>query len=179
MLQEIDRAARVPSLPLVVQERIAPSHNRWTASLDGSPEAPPQAPEECSEIALDDLVFRIATAFRRHPHINNVLTHISEASWSRVEQALRVILDPRAGSGDLSPLARNIVDLMCADRGVAGRILKPYYRDLLTNILGPRIAARLVAHVTCLFIEYGVDPRLAATVDLTNAFASPSDGGSN
>ena len=179
MLREIDQAARVPSLPLAVQEQIAPSCNRWIASLDGSPEAMPLAPEERSEIALDDLVFSVVAAFRRHPHINNVLTHISEGSWSLVEQALRVILDPLAGSGDLSPLARNIVDLMCADRGIAGRILKPYYRDLLTNVLGPRIAALLVAHVTCLFIEYEVATRPVATVDPTNVFASPSDGGSN
>jgi hypothetical protein len=161
---------------LVVQEEIASPRNGWTASLDGSPEALPQAPEERSEIALDDLVFCVVAAFRRHPHINNVLTHISEASWSRVEQALRVILDPRAGSGDLSPLARNIVDLMCADRGVTGQILKPYYRDLLTNVLGPRMATHLIAHVTCLSLEYEVATRPAATVDLTNAFASPSGG---
>jgi hypothetical protein len=108
-----------------------------------------------------------------------VLTHISGASWSRVEEVLRVILDPRTGSRDLSPLARNMVDLMCADRGVTGRILKPYYRDLLTNVLGPRVAARLIANVTCLFLEYEVAARPIATATLTNRSASASGGETN
>ena len=74
--------------------------------------APHQALEETSEIAIDDLVFTVVAAFRRHPHLNNVLTHISGARWERVEQALRAILDPVSRSRELSPLARNIVDLM-------------------------------------------------------------------
>ena len=59
--------------------------------------------------SLDDLVFSLAAAFRQHPHISNVLTHISSSNWGKVEQALRSILDPRAGSCDLSPLAQNII----------------------------------------------------------------------
>jgi hypothetical protein len=109
--------------------------------------------QDIPDIMLDDLVFRVAAAFRGHPHINNVLTHISGANWNAVEGALRVILDPRTGSGDLSPLARNIVDLMCADRGVTGRIVKPFYRGLLTDLLGIATASRFIAHVTSLFLE--------------------------
>jgi hypothetical protein len=109
--------------------------------------------QDIPDIVLDDLVFRVAAAFRGHPHINNVLTHISGANWNAVEGALRAILDPRTGSGDLSPLARNIVDLMCADRGVTGRIVKPFYRGLLTDLLGMATASRFIAHVTSLFLE--------------------------
>jgi hypothetical protein len=109
--------------------------------------------QDIPDTVLDDLVFRVAAAFRGHPHINNVLTHISGANWTAVEGALRVILDPRTGHGDLSPLGRNIVDLMCADRGVTGRIVKPFYRGLLADLLGETTASRFVADVTSLFLE--------------------------
>ncbi len=112
-------------------------------------------------IAVGDLAFLVVASFRRHPHINNVLTHISGANWGRVEQALRAILDPLAAGSDVSPLARNIVDLMCADRGVTGRILKPYFRDLLGKILSPRLAALLTDHVTILFLEFELGSRVA------------------
>jgi uncharacterized protein (DUF2249 family) len=138
--------------------------------------APHQALEETSEIAIDDLVFTVVAAFRRHPHLNNVLTHISGARWERVEQALRAILDPVSRSRELSPLARNIVDLMCADRGITGRILKPYFRDLLATVLSPRLAARLTANVTCLFLEFEVAERQPTTVASTNAPSLPTSG---
>ena len=178
MFQEIDHASSVGAHPVIVREGTAPLRNGRDTPADGSPKVPPQA-QEYSEIVLKDLVFCVVAAFRRHPHLNNVLTHISGASWSRVEEALRVILDPRTGSRDLSPLARNIVDLMCADRGVTGRILKPYYRDLLTNVLGPRVAARLIANVTCLFLEYEVATRPIVTANLTSRSASASGGEPN
>jgi hypothetical protein len=108
---------------------------------------------EGHQVEVADLVFFVVSAFRRHPHINNVFTHISGGSWSRVEQALRTILDPCAGSRDLSPLARNIVELMCAESGVTGRIVKPYYRELLVAALGERVAKRLIAHAACLFAD--------------------------
>lgn len=113
----------------------------------------PAKRQGCVEIDLNDLVFHVAAAFRGHPHLNNVLTHISRANWSAVEKALYGIFDRHAGSNGLSPLARNIVDLMCADRGVTGRILKPFYRERLVALLGKREAAHLIAHVTRLFLE--------------------------
>ena len=64
-----------------------------------------------------------------------------------------MIVDPDTSGCDLSPLARNIIDLICADRGVTGRIVKPYYRQLLVGALGETIARRLITHVTYLFIE--------------------------
>lgn len=112
-----------------------------------------RATSSSSRMAVPELTFFIVAAFRRHQHINNVLTHISGGSWSRIEQALQVIVDPEASGCDLSPLARNIIDLICANRGVTGRIVKPYYRELLVGALGETVARRLIAHVTCLFIE--------------------------
>ena len=117
------------------------------------------------EIAVGDLAFLVVAGLRRQPHISNVLTHISGADWGRVEQALRAILDPFTASRDLTPLARNIVDLMCADRGVTGRILKPYFRDLLARVLSPHLAALLTDHVTLLFLEFELGSRLAEEID--------------
>jgi hypothetical protein len=113
-------------------------------------------------MAVPELVAYIVTAFRRHPHICNVLTHISGGSWDRIERALQVILDHHSGPNDLSPLALNIIDLMCADRGITGRIFKPYYQDLLVAVVGTAVAGRLIAHVTSLFMERGIAARQIA-----------------
>ncbi len=40
---------------------------------------------------------------------------------------------------------------MCAERGVTGRILKPYFRDLLNAALPDELAGRVTAHVSRLF----------------------------
>jgi hypothetical protein len=171
MLQEPAHATQISDLPLTVREDIAPHYeNRASSPNRGGRQAR-------EEIELEDLVFRIVAAFRWHPHINNVLTHISGANWSQVEQALRVILDPCARSHDLSPLTRNIVELMCADRGVTGRILKPFYRERLVTLLGDRVASRLIAHVTCLFLEYEVAERTVTSGNLTNVFVPTSSEG--
>jgi hypothetical protein len=109
--------------------------------------------ERHSGIALTDLVETSVAAFRRHPHICNVMTHISRDRWDKIGEALHAILDPHAHHGSLSPLAENIVDLLCAESGVTGRILKPYFRDLLDRILPSELAARQGTHVGCLFME--------------------------
>ncbi|MBN9007535.1 MAG: hypothetical protein J0H40_19230 [Rhizobiales bacterium] len=129
--------------------------SRETASPQSAPSesSRKRATPSSSRMAVPELTFFIVAAFRRHPHINNVLTHISGGSWSRIEEALQVIVDPDASGRDLSPLVRNIIDLICADRGVTGRIVKPYYRELLVRALGESVARRLITHVTCLFVE--------------------------
>jgi len=172
MLQEIETPSRLRGAPNSIPEH----RTSLTALSRSSVEAPREALAPDLAIAVDDLAFVIVAAFRRHPHINNVLTHISGANWERVEQALRVILDPHARSRDITPLARNLVDLMCADRGVTGRILKPFFRALLVAVLSPRPAARLTAHVTCLFLEFEVARQRAAVAVPDNVLASPISG---
>ena len=75
--------------------------------------------------------------------------------WNRHSAQFSILWRDR----DLSPLARNIVDLMCADCGVTGRILKPYLCDLLATVLPLSIAARLTADVTCLSLELEIASR--------------------
>ncbi len=105
------------------------------------------------EFDLSDLVYTVVVMFRSHPHINNVLTHLCGGRWERIGQALCVILNPLATLNDLSPLAQNVVELMCAERGITGRVLKPYFHTLLAKVLPPRIAAYLRAHVLRLLHE--------------------------
>lgn len=121
-------------------------------------ELPPETPGPRNvaarpEFSVGELAFRGLVAFRVHPHLSNVLTHISGANWTRVEQSLNSILDSATTSGSLSPLDQNIVDLMCADRGITGRIMKPYFHAVLRRVLEPGHAERLIRHINALFLE--------------------------
>lgn len=108
---------------------------------------------ESPELSTAELAFRIFSAFRAHPHINNVLTHISRARWIEVEKSLNRILDSATTGDGLSPLEENIIDLMVGERGVTGRILKPYFHAALHRILDPGRAERLIRHVNALYLE--------------------------
>lgn len=105
------------------------------------------------EFDFGDLVHTTVAVFRNHPHINNVMTHICGGQWERIGQALCVILNPLATLDDLSPLAQNMVELMCAGRGITGRILQPYFHAFLFKVIPGRTAAYLCAHILHLFRE--------------------------
>lgn len=114
--------------------------------------AKPASRERRTERSTAELAFMVFAAFRAHPHINSVLTHISRAQWPDVEHALNSILDPATGSDGLSPLAQNIIDLMCAERGITGKILKPYFHAVLLRLLERDHAERLIHHIEALFL---------------------------
>jgi len=105
------------------------------------------------ELSTAELAFRIFAAFRAHPHINNVLTRISRAKSGDVEHALNRILDLSTTSEGVSPLEENIVDLMAGERGITGKILKPYFQAALLRIVEPSRAERLIRHVNALYLE--------------------------
>ncbi len=140
------------------------ARRRLEAALDAPPrvprrrEVPLQAPirrnrEAPRGLSTDELAFAVYASFQAHPHINNVLTHISRANSTRLEQSLRSILDLTTPSDRLSPLEQNIVDLMCADRGTTGKILRPYFHSVLRKVLQPDQADRMIRHVDFLFLE--------------------------
>lgn len=104
------------------------------------------------ELSSDQLAFMMRVALRVHPHLSNVLTHISGANWAKVERSLNAILDPATTSDSLSPLEQNMVDLICADRGITGRIMKPCFHGFLRGVLEPDHAARLIRHIDALFL---------------------------
>lgn len=115
---------------------------------------------------IDDLAFSLVAALHRHPHLSNVLTHISRSSWPRIEHTLRVILDPATQRRDLTPLARNMLDLMVAERGVTGRIFKPYFDALLVALAGPNRADVLLSR-----IHHLATPDAAVVIALPKAIA--------
>jgi hypothetical protein len=110
-------------------------------------------PKAGAQLSTAELAFRIFAAFRAHPHVNNVMTHISRANWTQVEGALNAILDPSTASDGLSPLARNIVELTCAERGITGKILKPYFHSTLFRLLERGRAERLIRHIEGLLLD--------------------------
>jgi hypothetical protein len=101
----------------------------------------------------DHLAFAFIRHLRDHARLSNVLTHVSRGNWTNLEAALRPIFDLTAQSRNISPLSRNLIELICADRGVAGQIMKPYFRRFLASELGPELTRLVMAHVTTLFLE--------------------------
>ncbi len=98
----------------------------------------------------DALVDWLVAMLRAHPHVGNVMTHISGAHWERVGQALGAILDPATTREALSPLARNIVELMWNEGGATGRIFKPWLRELVGRCLPPPVADSVLGHIALL-----------------------------
>lgn len=135
-----DQAEVQPARGPILQEYLLPD-----AEIVGSGCRP--------ELSTAELAFRIVAAFRAHPHISNVLTHISRAKWDEVEKSLGRILDLATASDGLSPLEQNIVELMVGERGITGRILKPYFLAALRRILTPGRAVRLTRHINTLYLE--------------------------
>ena len=141
ILARLDRQTELQATPAVV---LGDSCAAKSKALNGKLRPAP---------SIHDLAFGTCCALRAHPHLNNVLTHISRANWPSLEQSLGRILDPATPSEGLSPLEQNILDLMCADRGVTGRILKPYFRAVLYNFLEPGRAEPIIGHIQSLFRE--------------------------
>lgn len=110
------------------------------------------------QLDFDDLVRTTVIAFRYHPHINNVMTHICRAQWERIEQALYVIFNPVVRHEDLSPLAVNIVELLDAERGTTGRILKPYFHSVLAKRHSQELVTCLSLHIADLYMAKQADP---------------------
>lgn len=101
-------------------------------------------------LSLELLAATVVASFRSHSHINNVMTHISGARWDHIECALLRIFDPAAAPVGMSRLESNIVELVCAEGGVTGRILKPYFQSVLKRLLPVPSVAALQAHISSL-----------------------------
>jgi hypothetical protein len=102
-----------------------------------------------SEAATAAFVHDLAIAFRNHPHLNNVLTHVGLGRWERIERALAEIFSSASGGAGTSPLAGNLVELLWAERGIPGRIAKPFLLAFCRTVPAPaaghwlaRLAAR-------------------------------------
>ncbi|HVX82703.1 MAG TPA: hypothetical protein VHB23_15135 [Devosiaceae bacterium] len=139
--------------------------------LDASPlpeplpasDAPPPCPAARS--CLDGaearaFASRLTSAFRRHPHINNVMTHIASGRWEQIERALAALLAAPIDAPLPSPLARNIHELLWAEAGVTGRILKPLFIAFCRGQLPPDRAERCLEGIATLAaVRAGGRPR--------------------
>jgi len=137
-------------------ERRAEVRSAWGAVLDREHLLPAmKSPEDESGLPLStaELAFRIFAAFRAHPHINNVLTHISSGKLAEVEKSLNRILDLSTTVDRLSPLEKNIIELMVGERGITGKILKPYFKAVLYGILKPDRGEALIRNINALYLE--------------------------
>lgn len=99
------------------------------------------------DVSPDDLANSLLIELRNHPHFSNVLTHVSNADWPRLEAAFARLLDP-AGAVDLTPLSRNLLALVCSGSGTTGGMLKPWFEDWLQWACGASEAEALIAHLS-------------------------------
>jgi hypothetical protein len=120
----------------------------------------PVAPLDAAEAHA--LARELVAAFRRHPHINNVMTHVALGRWERVEDALAEILVGPADPAGLSPLTRNILDLLWGEAGVTGRILKPLFLGCCRRYLRPERAETCADGVAALYARAAVPMRQVA-----------------
>ena len=98
---------------------------------------------------LDELSEAVAVSFRHHPHLNNVMTHVSGGRWERIRDALRRLFDPETEPAGLNGLEQNVLELICAERGPTGRILKPYFLEIVQRRAEPSL---LLPHLCLLFL---------------------------
>jgi hypothetical protein len=101
---------------------------------------------------------RLTLAFKRHSHINNVMTHIAGGRWDRIEDALATIFASSTDTAIITPLARNLIDLLWAERGTTGRIMKPFFLQVCRASLPPWLAERCELGIAAL-ASRRLDPR--------------------
>jgi hypothetical protein len=89
----------------------------------------------------------LSAALRRHPHLGNVVTHISAKRWAQVSEALLPLLNPYNDSFSVTPLTRNLLELICDNRGTTGRIMQPFFRAFLADHVTGNEAERIEAWV--------------------------------
>ena len=108
--------------------------------------------------ALAGLAFKLVALLRADGHLCNVLTHISSGDWRAVEQAILTILEPRAPPEKLSKLARNMLELLCDDLGITGRMMRPFVFQAIGRIAGKVEMKRLEAGIRRLRQRVSVNP---------------------
>lgn len=108
-------------------------------------------------VSAEDLSFTLVALLRADGHLCNVLTHISSGDWRSIEQAIVGILNSRTSSKKLSPVARNILELICDNRGVTGRIMRPFFFNAIARVAGKSEMKRLQSKIRRLRIRISLD----------------------
>ena len=105
-----------------------------------------------------DLAFTLVALLRADGHLGNVLTHVSSGDWRAIELAIRAILDPRAAPQRLTGIARNILELVCDEGGVTGRLMRPFFFSAVASIAVESEMRRLEAQIQRLRRGDSCDP---------------------
>jgi hypothetical protein len=113
--------------------------------------------KKSAAVTATDLAFTLVALLRTEGHLCNVLTHISSGDWHAVEQAIVAILSPRNSSKKLSNIARNILELVCDDHGVTGRIMRPFFFNAIARIAGEPERKRLERKIRRLRCRMSLD----------------------
>ncbi len=125
------------------------------APLDAPPVRKPAAASSQNGPGLDAetaglFARRLSLAFRGHPHLSNVLTHVAAGRWDHLEAALIVLLAAPSDIVPLSPLERNLLDLLWIEGGITGRIMKPLFFEICRAALPPEAAERCIVGIRAL-----------------------------
>jgi len=99
--------------------------------------------ETASLRTFGGLPFTLVALHRADGHLCNVLTHISCGDWHAIEQAIDVILHPRASPRDLSKVTRNILELIYDALAVTGPVMQSFFFPAIGRIAGKSEMARL------------------------------------
>jgi hypothetical protein len=92
---------------------------------------------------LKALAQTLIAVLRADGHLCNVLTHVARGNWRSIESAFEIILAPRSHAAHLDPVARNVLALICDERGVTGPIMKAVVFGLIGRSAGARQAQQL------------------------------------
>lgn len=96
------------------------------------------------------LAENLSATIRQHPHLGNVVTHISSGRWARVDEALLPLFTPSENFLTVDPLTNNILRLICDNQGTTGRIMQPFFKDFLAHTLKTDDAKSIATWVWCL-----------------------------
>jgi hypothetical protein len=105
-----------------------------------------------------DLAFTLVSLLRADGYLCNVLTHVSSDDWRAVERAINAILEPRTPPRRLSNIPRNLLELLCDDRGIAGRIMRPFFFAAVAQVAGTAEMKRHEARIRRLRRRISCDP---------------------
>ena len=117
-------------------------------------EADLDAPELDPARLAADLVVQ----FRHHSHFNNVLTHVSRDNWPGVEQALARLLGNLTGPLALDALSANLLALLSGERGMTGRMMKPWFAEQVCHYTSPVRSRSLERRLAKLHARYASAP---------------------
>lgn len=109
------------------------------------------------------LALIICARLRRHGHLSNLFTHISNGRWDKVQGAFEFLFSDSFPKGKYDALTANILDLACRFDGPSAKVFRAWLVEQLENGL-PSGAGDIVA-------RWG---RASRSGDDISALASPA-----